>query len=184
MEEILKESERKMEEVLVRLTEELKKIRTGRANTSLVEDLKVSYYGSTMFLKEVATLSSPEAGLIQIKPFDKNSIGDIELAVKNSDLGINPINDGVFVRISLPPLTEERRSDLVKQAKKTTESAKVSLRTARGESWDKIQKMVKDGSLTEDDKYLGEKRLNEIIEKMNVKTDSILADKDQEIMSL
>lgn len=184
MEQTLKESKQKMTETVFRLAEELKKIRTGRAKTSLIEDLKVSYYGSTMSLKEVATLSSPEASLIQIKPFDKNSIGDIELAIRNSDLGITPVNDGTFVRISLPPLTEERRTELAKHAKKIGESAKVSLRTIRGESWEKIQKMEKDGNLTEDDKYLGEKKLNELVDRMNSEVDKTVSEKEKEIMSL
>jgi ribosome recycling factor len=184
MEPIIKDSEKNMREALSHLGEELKKIRTGRASTSLVEDIKVSYYGSFMLMKEVATLSAPEPGLIQIKPFDRNSISDIELAIRNSDLGLSPINDGNFVRLNLPPLTEERRVEFVRQAKKIGESAKIALRTVRGESWDKIQKMVKDGSLTEDDKYGGEKKLNELIDKMNGEVDRIVTEKEKEIMSL
>lgn len=184
MEQIIKESEKNMSEVVSRLIEELKKIRTGRASTSLVEDMRVSYYGSTMSMKEIATLSAPEPGLIQIKPFDRNAINDIELAIRNSDLGLTPINDGNFVRISLPPLTEERRLELAKQAKKIGESAKISLRTTRGESWEKIQKMVKSGSLTEDDKYGGEKKLNELIDKNNSEVDKTVLAKEKEIMSL
>lgn len=184
MDSIIKDVDRKMLEALSHLEEELKKIRTGRAHTSLVEDLKVSYYGSMMSLREVATLSAPEPGLIAIKPFDRSSIGDIELAIRNSDLGLNPVNDGNFVRISLPPLTEERRGELAKQVKKTGEAAKVTLRTIRGEAWDQIQKMVKNSELTEDDKYSGEKRLNDIIDKMNAEIDKTVQAKEKEIMSL
>lgn len=184
MDKIIKEAEGKMAEALNRLAEELKKIRTGRAHTSLVEDLRVSYYGSTMALREVATLSAPEPGLIQIKPFDRNSINDIELAIRNSDLGLNPINDGTFVRISLPSLTEERRSELAKNVKKTGDTVKVTLRTIRGESWETVQKMVKSGELTEDDKYSGEKKLNELVDKMNLEADKTVAEKEKEVMSL
>ena len=137
-----------------------------------------------MFIKELATLSTPEPSLIQIKPFDRNSIADIELAIRNSDLGLSPVNDGTFIRLNLPPLTEERRIEFVRQAKKIGESVKITLRTVRGESWDKIQKLVKDGNLTEDDKYTGEKKLNELIDKMNNEVDKIVAEKEKEIMSL
>ncbi len=184
MDKIIKDAENNMSEALSHLEEDLKKIRTGRAHTSLVEDIKVNYYGSNLSMREVATLSAPEPGLIQIKPFDRSAINDIELAIKNSDLGINPINDGTFVRISLPPLTEERRSDLARQVKKTGENAKVMLRTIRGEAWETVQKMVKNSELTEDDKYSGEKKLNDLIEKMNARTDQMVADKEKEVMSL
>ena len=184
MEQIIKETEKLMNDALNRLSEDLKKIRTGRASTSLVEDIRVSYYGTMMAMREVATLSAPEAGLIQIKPFDKGAINDIENAIRNSDLGLSPINDGVFVRVTLPPLTEERRTELAKQSKKTGDAAKVMMRTIRGESWEKIQKMVKDSSLTEDDKYRGEKKLNELIDKMNVSVDKIVSEKEKEIMSI
>lgn len=184
MDKIIKEAETKMQESISHLAEELKKIRTGRAHTSLVEDLKVSYYGTMMSLREVATLSAPEPGLIAIKPFDRNAINDIESAIRNSGMGLNPINDGNFVRISLPPLTEERRSELAKQVKRTGEAAKVALRTIRGEAWEQIQRMVKNSELTEDDKYSGEKRLNDIIEKMNSQIDDTISGKEKEIMSL
>ncbi len=184
MDRIIKDTEKTMRETLSRLADDLKKIRTGRASTSLVEDLKVSYYGTMMSMREVATLSAPEAGLIQIKPFDKGAINDIETAIRNADLGLSPINDGIFIRVSLPPLTQERRTDLAKQAKKTGDAAKVALRTVRGENWEIIQKSVKDGSLTEDDKYSGEKKLNELIDKMNSEIDKIISEKEKEIMSL
>lgn len=184
MDAIIKEAEGRMRETVSHFIEELKKIRTGRASTTLVEDLRVSYYGSQMNLREVATLSAPEPGLIQIKPFDRNAIGDIELAIRNADLGVNPVNDGVFVRISLPPLTEERRSELARQVKKTGDGGKVAVRTIRGEAWEHIQKLVKSSELTEDDKYSGEKRLNDLIDKMNAEVDKIVSDKEKEVMSL
>jgi len=184
MDKILKEAENKMREALIHLSEELKKIRTGRAHTSLVEDIRVSYYGSTMAMREVATLSAPEPGLIQIKPFDRSAINDIETAIRNADLGLNPMNDGTFVRIALPALTQERRSELAKNVKKTGDGAKVTLRTVRGEAWETVQKMVKSSELTEDDKYSGEKRLNDLIDKMNAEVDKIVSEKEKEVMSL
>lgn len=181
---ILKDVEEKMEMTVLHLDEELKKIRTGRAQSSLVENIKVSYYGSEVALKELASIAIPEPSLIQISPFDKNSIGDIENAIRNSDLGLTPINDGNFVRISLPALTEERRKELSKKVKKIGEETKITLRNARKEAWTEIQKQEKAGNATEDDKYQFEKELNEMIEIKNEEVDSMVSSKEDEIMRL
>ena len=181
---ILRDCQSQMEASISRMGEEIKKLRTGRANSSLVEDIKVSYWGALTPLVELAMISIPEPNLIQIKPFDKNSIGDIESAIRNADLGINPINDGNFVRLSLPPLTEERRLELVKQLKKMAEDTKVALRNTRSEVWEMVQEMVKDKELTEDDKYRLEKELNDLIEKMNKKVDQIVCEKEKDLMRI
>jgi ribosome recycling factor len=182
--DIIAEAEKRMIVACTILSEELKKIRTNRANSSLVEDLPVSYYGSTISLKEAATITAPEPSLIQIKPFDRNAIGDIELTIRNSDLGLSPINDGTFIRISIPPLTEERRKELTSQVKRVGESAKVQLRTVRGEAWSKVQEAVRRGDATEDDKYRSEKELNELIERKNKEVDKIISDKESEVMKV
>ena len=182
--DILKEAGNRMRQTIVRLSEELKKVRTGRAQGSLVEDVKVSYYGTETALRELALITTPEAHLIQIKPFDRNSIGDVELAIRNADLGVNPINDGNFVRISLPPMTEERRIELAKQIKRIGEETKVSLRNIRGESWVKVQSLIKNGQATEDDKYQSEEELNKLIEKENSEVEKIISEKEKEIMNI
>lgn len=182
--DILKEAGNRMKQAADRLFEELKKIRTGRAQSSLVEDIKVSYYGTETSLKELASITTPEAHLIQIKPYDKNSIGDIELAIRNAELGVNPTNDGNFIRIALPPMTEERRVELAKQIKKIGEETKVSLRNIRGESWAKVQSLIKNDQATEDDKYQSEEDLNKLIEKENIAVDKIVAEKGQEILKI
>ncbi len=181
---ILKEVDSKMEMAILRLEEELSKIRTGRAQSSLVENITVSYYGSEVMLKELASISIPEPTLIQMSPFDKNSIGDIETAIRNSDLGLSPINDGNFIRIVLPALTEERRIELSKKVKSTGEEAKVSLRNIRKDAWGRVQAEEKSGAATEDDKYQAEKELNELIEKMNKQVDELTKKKEEEIMKL
>ncbi len=181
---ILKSVEEKMEMAILRLEEELKKIRTGRAQSSLVENIKVSYYGSEVALKELASISIPEPSLIQLSPFDKNSIGDIETAIRNSDLGLTPINDGNFVRIVLPALTEERRVELSKKIKTIGEETKVTLRNIRKEAWSEVQAEERAGSATEDDKYQIEKELNGLIEEMNKKVDDLVKSKENEIMKL
>lgn len=184
IENLIKEAEKKMLLACEHLRDELKKIRTGRANASLVEDIRVSYYGSTMSLKEVATINTPESSLIQIKPFDRNAIGDIESAIRNSDIGLNPINDGNFVRLNLPPLTEERRIEFAKQIKRLGEESKVAIRNSRGEAWSKTQDLEKKGEATEDDKFRAEKRLNELTEKINGDVDKIVSEKEAEIMKI
>ena len=182
--DIISDAEKRMVGALSNLSEELKKIRTNRANSSLVEDIPVSYYGSTISLKEAATITTPEPSLIQIKPFDRNAIGDIELAIRNAELGFSPINDGTFVRISIPSLTEERRVELASQVKRAGENAKVQLRTLRGEAWSKDQDLVKKSEATEDDKYRSEKELNELIERMNKQVDSTVSAKEAEVMKI
>lgn len=182
--DILKDAEGKMIEVIGRLKEELKKVRTGRAHSSIVEDIKVSYYGVETSLREMALITVPETNLIQIKPFDRNSVGDIEIAIRNSDLGFNPTNDGNFIRVILPPMTEERRLELVKQIKKYGEESKIALRTIRGESWSKVQKGQKSGEITEDDRYQAEDKLNKLIEKMNQNIEQVVAEKETEVMKI
>lgn len=184
IEDILKEAENRMSQTIFRLGEELKKVRTGRAQSSLVENIKVAYYGTETPLRELALITIPKASLIQIKPFDRNSIGDIELAIRNADLGINPINDGNFIRVALPPMTEERRIELVKQIKKIGEETKVSLRNIRGESWAKVQNLIKNDQATEDDKYQSQEELNKLIEKENSKVENIILEKEKEIMKI
>ncbi|MFA7243987.1 MAG: ribosome recycling factor [Patescibacteria group bacterium] len=182
--DILKDADVKMSASIVNLKSDLTKIRTGRAQGSLVEDILVSYYGMNTSLKELASISVPEASLIQIKPFDRNSLGDIETAIRNADLGLTPVNDGTFVRLSLPPITEERRIELSKQVKKTGEEAKVSLRTIRGDAWSRVQGLIKNNEATEDDKYQAEKDLNELIERKNKEVDLMITEKESEVMKI
>lgn len=182
--DILKDAETKMSASIENFRNELKKIRTGRAQGSLVEDILVSYYGTNTPIKELASIAVPEVSLIQIKPFDRNSLGDIENAIRNAELGLTPVNDGTFIRLNLPPITEERRIELSKQVKKTGEEGKVSLRTIRGDAWSKVQTLIKNNEATEDDKYQAEKDLNELIEKKNREVDQVTAEKESEIMKI
>lgn len=184
IEEIIKEAKPKMQSSIEKFKTELIKIRTGRANPEILDDVSVTYYGSKVTMKEVATISVPEPNQIMIKPWDKNSIGDIELAIRNSDLGLNPINDGQSVRLVLPPMTEERRKELVNQIKKLGEESKISLRNVRKESWEKVQEAEKKGDATEDDKYRAEEKLNLLINDMNAEVDKLISQKEQEVMKI
>jgi ribosome recycling factor len=184
IEEIIKQAREKMHDSASAFREDLKKIRTGRANPDILDSIKVSYYGTMTNLKEMASVSVPESTVIAIKPWDRGALSDIESAIRNSDLGLSPVNDGILVRLVLPPMTEERRKDITKQVKKLGEEAKVSLRNIRGDAWSRVQSAEKQGDATEDDRYQAEAELNKLITDMNKEVDKITLDKEQEIMKI
>lgn len=167
IQETIKSIQPKMDATIANLEVDLKNIRTGRANAGLVEDIVVPYYGVNTPLKQMASVTVPEPTMLSVTPWDKQSIGDIENAIKVADLGLSVVNDGNAVRISLPPLTGDRRDELSKQVLKLAEGAKISLRNIRGEAWEKIQNALKNKEISEDEKYRGEKELNELIDKKN-----------------
>lgn len=174
----------KFDQIASRLSEDLATVRTGRASTSLVENIAVSYYGSTAPLKQMATLSTPDPSQIVIQPWDKNSLGDIELAIRNSDLNLSPVNDGNAVRVVLPPMTQERRDELIRNIHRKGEEARVALRSVRQDSWEKVKKMEKDKKITEDDRYAAEKELNELIDSYNQKVEEAIVNKEKELRSI
>lgn len=184
IEQIIESAKPKIVAVLNNLSEELTKIRTGRAHAGIVDSVFVSYYGTRTALREVATITTPEPTVIAIKPWDKNVLADIESAIRSSDLGLSPVNDGVQIRLILPPMTEDRRKEIALQVKKCGEHAKISLRTIRGEAWSKVQTAVKNKEATEDDKYRSEEQLNKIVEENNKQIDKILAEKEAEVMKI
>jgi len=174
----------KFEQVISKLKEEFGNIRTGQASTGLVENIAVTYYGSQAPLKQMATITINGPSQIVIIPWDKNSLGDIELAIRNSDSGLAPINDGHAVRVALPPMTEERRDQLIKSIHSKGEEARVALRTLRGEVWEKAKKQEKAGELTEDDRYGAEKELNEIIADYNKRIEELSANKEKDLRAI
>lgn len=169
----------KMEEALNFIKDELKKIRAGQASTGLVEDLKVDYYGSKVSLQEMATISAPDPQTIFITPYDQNAKEQINLAINNSDLNLNPSDDGQRIIINLPPLSRERREEMIKLVNEKVKQAKLSIRQAREEVWDKIQEMERDGELTEDDKYSGKDQLDQLVRDYNKKIDQLAEEKTQ-----
>ncbi|PIR70756.1 MAG: ribosome recycling factor [Candidatus Nealsonbacteria bacterium CG07_land_8_20_14_0_80_40_10] len=184
LEQILRELKSKMETVVSTFQEELKKIRTGRANTSLVENVKVQYFANLMPLRELATISAPNPATIIVSPWDKNALGDAELAIRNANLGLNPVNDGVKITLHLPAPTSEERQKLTKIVSAMAEEAKVEIRNLREESWKEIQNLQKQKKLTEDDRYSGEFRLNKIIEEFNLKIKTLTENKEKEILQV
>jgi ribosome recycling factor len=182
--EILKKTKVSMEEALEFLKKEFLKIRTGRASTSLVADIVVDYYGAKVPLKQLSTISTPEPNLIVIQPYDKNSLKEIEKAIQLSKLGLTPANDGNLIRISIPPLTEERRKEIVQSLNQRLEESRVSMRNIREESWKEIKTREGKGEITEDDKYKAQDELNKLIEEYNTKINELGEAKEKEIMSI
>lgn len=182
--DVTKEVDQKMNDALEHLKEQFKLVRTSRASTSLVENLMVEYYGTKTPLIQMAQITVPAPNQILIQPWDKNSLADIENGIRNSDLNLNPVNDGKVIRLTLPPLTEERRRELSKIVASYAEEAKISVRNARGEAWDSVQDKVKSGQLTEDDKFDLKNDLQKLAEKYDQEIDHLAALKESEIMQI
>ena len=180
--EIVSESKNKMDKAVQVLHDELKSIRTGRASTGLVENLKVDYYGTPTPLKQLAALATPQPDMVVIKPFDPGSLKQIESANKNSNLSIAPIVDGKLVRHNITALNEERRKQVQSQAKQTGEQSKVSIRNIRREANKQLEKEEKDNVITEDDLQLGKKRIDEVAKEYSDEIDLIIKHKAEEIM--
>ena len=174
----------KMQEVIDKLQENFRGIRTGKASSALVENIAVSYYGSKVPLKQMANITTPDASLIVIQPYDANSLGDIELAIQNSDIGINPSSDGRSIRLSLPPMTAERREELVRMIHKAAEESRIVLRNLREDAWREVKQLESQKQITEDDRYSAEKELNKIIEEFNHKINGLIETKEKEIRAI
>ena len=182
--DIMSSLKQRMHEVLEHVQADFATIRTGRASASLVDTLPVQYYGQTTPLKQMASITVPEATVLLITPWDRQAIGDIEQAIRASDLGLTPTNEGTQLRLVLPALTEERRQQLVRAISQKAEAGKVALRNIRKEVWEDVQKQVKNGELTEDDRYAYEEDLNKVIDGFNKQIDEIVAAKEKELKTI
>ncbi|HOX10999.1 MAG TPA: ribosome recycling factor [Candidatus Moranbacteria bacterium] len=182
--EIIKKRESDLEKAIEHLKIETAKIRTGRANPSMVEDLLVDYYGTKTPMKQVASINTPEPRMIVIQPWDKGALTAIETAIRESDLNLNPNNDGALVRVNIPMLTEDRRKDMVKILNQKTEDGRIVVRSIREEIWKEIQDSQRDGKISEDDKFKGKDKLQEIVDEYNKKIEDIRTKKEAEIMTV
>jgi ribosome recycling factor len=180
--EILSEMSSKMEKTIEALDRELKKMRTGRASTSILEGIKVECYGTQMRLNQVASSSSPESRLLIVQPWDQTIIGDIEKSILKSGLGLTPMNDGKLIRISIPPLTEERRKELAKMAKKTAEESKVAIRNQRREANEMLKDLKKESEISEDEMYKYQDKVQKTTDEFIEKIDAIEKEKETEIL--
>ncbi|WP_165040402.1 ribosome recycling factor [Dysgonomonas sp. ZJ709] len=181
--EIEKKAEAKMASSIEFLDESLAHIRAGKANPRILDGIKLDYYGSLTPLSGVASISTPDARTIIVQPWEKNMMRDIEKAIMDSDIGITPDNNGEVIRLSIPPLTEERRKLLVKQSKQEAEDAKISVRNARRDAIDAIKKSVKDG-LPEDVAKDGENEMQKLHDRYIKKIDEVFAAKEKEILTV
>ncbi len=180
--EILSEMRQKMENTVASLDREFKKMRTGRASTSILEGIKVECYGTQMRLNQIASLSSPESRLLTIQPWDQSIIGDIEKSILKSGIGLTPMNDGKLIRISIPPLTEERRKELAKMAKKMAEESKVFVRNHRRDSNEMLKELKNEGEISEDEMYKYQDKVQETTDEFIKKIDEIRKEKENEIL--
>jgi len=180
--EILHNTEEKMKKAFESVTREFSEIRTGRASPTLVEGLHIEYYGTPTLLKQLASISAPDAHLIVIQPWDITAIAEIEKSIMRSNLGITPSHDGKLIRLSVPPLSKERRQELAKVVHKMTEEGRVSLRTIRRDSKESLEKLEKDKAISEDDKFRGIDELQKLVDKYIAKIDELLKNKEKEIL--
>ena len=182
IEEILAELREKMGKTVEALKREFRRIRTGRASPALLEGIRVDCYETQMPLEQVASISVPESRLIAIQPWDQSIIGNIEKAILKSELGLNPMNDGKIVRISIPPLTEERRKELAKLARKMAEESKIAIRNHRRESNEYLKELKKEKEISEDEQYRAQDEVQQITDDFSKKIDGVTEDKEKEIM--
>ena len=174
----------KTEKSLEALRKDLSRVRTGRASLALLDGVRVNYYGAPTPLPQVASLSVPESRTIMIQPWDSKMTGEIEKAIQKSDLGLNPLNDGKIVRINIPPLTEERRKELVKVVKRMEEDCKVALRNLRRDGNEQLKTAKKDKSISEDDQFKSQEEVQKLIDKSIEKAEEIVKTKEKEIMEI
>lgn len=184
LKDILNQGQTGMEKAIKALRRDMARVRTGRASTSLLDDIMIDYYGTPTSLSQVASLSVPEPRLITIQPWEKNLIADIERAIYKSDLGLNPSSDGQMIRLPIPALTEERRKEMAKQVRKMGEDARISIRSARREANETLKLLEKDKDITADDLKQGEKEVQQLTDDFVSKVDTVVKDKEQELMDV
>lgn len=181
---VIKDMQQQMEKTVEDLRREFQKIRTGRASTALLDDVRLDYYGTPSPLSQVATLAVPEPRTITITPWEAKMIGPIEKAILNANIGLTPGNDGKMIRLNLPPLTEERRKEIVKGLKKVDEEHKIAVRNIRRKTIDDIKKLEKDKAITEDDLKKAEKEIQTVTDNQIAKLDEVMANKEKEVMEV
>ncbi len=181
---IVDEKKDNFENSINHLHKELDSIRTGRASSNLVESLTVDYYGTQTPLSQMASISVPDPSSIVVQPWDKAVIKDVEKAIRNSDLGINPVVDGEIIRLPVPPLTEESRKEIAKIVSQKIEEARIAIRNVREDIWREIREKKSDGEITEDDMFLQQKNLQKIVDEYNQKIKETGDKKESEVMTI
>lgn len=182
--EVVSKAKAEFDKAIAHLKDEFSRLQVGRANASLVENVSVDVYGVSQPLKAVANISIPDPRTIQIQPWDKSNLAPIEKAIVGIGTGLNPVNDGLCVRINIPPLTEERRTDLTKHVKKLAEDARISVRNARQDAHNSFKQLKADGDMTEDDVYSADKDLQKVVDEANTKIDETADAKEKDVMTV
>ncbi len=181
LKQILHETEEKMKKAIDSVARELVHIRTGRAHPSLVEGVHIDYYGTPTLIKQIASISVPDARLLVIQPWDVTAMAEIEKAIIKANLGITPANDGKVIRLSIPQLSKERREELKKQVKELTENGKVSLRTIRRDAIEQVKGLEKDSKITEDDRFKTQDEIQKLTDRYIERVDETLKNKEKEL---
>ena len=182
--DVVNDLKQRIEKTVDDLKRDLTKVRTGRASTALLDGIRVDYYGTPTPLSGVASLSAPEPRLITIKPWDKSVLKDVEKAIREANLGLNPMNDGEMIRLPFPPLTEERRRDIAKQVKGKGEEHKVAIRNVRREANELLKELLKEKSITEDDLKRATERVQKETDAGITRVDEVVAKKEKEVMEV
>ena len=182
--ETMREAEAKMTKAVGVAKEDFSAIRTGRANPAMFNKILADYYGSPTPVNQFASFHSPEPSLMVVTPFDKSALTGIEKAIRDSDLGVNPVDDGTVIRIAFPPLTEERRKEFIKVAKGKAEDARISVRNVRRHAKDELDRLQKDGEVGEDDVRRAEKQLDDLTHKYTAQIDDLLKHKETELLEV
>ncbi|MCF8045013.1 MAG: ribosome recycling factor [Desulfarculaceae bacterium] len=182
--EVLQETEERMGKSVKAFEKEMSKVRTGRASTALLDNVRVDYYGTSTPLNQMASISVPESRLLTVKPWDSSVINDVEKAILKANLGVTPSNDGKLIRITIPPLTEERRKEIVKSVNQTCEEYKVAIRNIRRDSNDNLKDLQKEGDVSEDDSFKAQKSVQDLTDKYIQKLDDVFAEKEKEILEV
>lgn len=184
IDEVLKEARSGMDKAIKALKKEMTKVRTGRASTALLDDVKVEYYGVPTPLSQVATLSAPEARLITVQPWEKNLLPAIEKAIFKADIGLTPSSDGQLIRLPVPALTEERRLEMVKLIKRMAEDARISVRNARRDANENLKMLEKEKEITEDEQKRGEKDVQQLTDEYIGNIDVVIQSKERELLEI
>jgi ribosome recycling factor len=183
-EDVIKDLKAKIDRTLEDLRRDMQKIRTGRASVGMLDGIKISYYGTPTPLTGVATLSVPEPRMITIKPWDKSVIKDIEKGIKEANLGLNPMNDGEFIRLPIPPLTEERRKEIAKQVRSKGEEHKVAIRNERRDANEMLKELLKEKAISEDDSKRATERVQKETDAGVAKVDEVIQKKEKEVLEV
>jgi ribosome recycling factor len=184
IDEVLSEAKSRMVKSIEVLQRDLSGIRTGRATPMILDNIKIDYYGTQTPLKQISTISAPEARLLIIQPWDNASLGDITKAIQKSDLGLNPSSDGHIIRLPIPPLSEERRKEMVKSVHKRAEEGKVALRNIRRDSMDMFKDLEKEKEISQDEHKRAQTKLQEITDGFIAQADQIAKDKEAELLEV